>query len=338
MRTTVAIAQITPPVLDTHTGVRAAADAVAEAARAGARVVAFAETWLGGYPAWAFGHAGWSDPIGRKLYGDLLRESVVLRAGADGHSVNDDLSPLRTAARAHDVVVVIGANERPSPQSGTVFNSLITIGTDGRTVNVHRKTTPTLTEKLVHAPGDAAGLGAVDTPHGRLGGLICWEHWNPLARAAAHATEEQIHVAAWPDFPEAHLLASRSYAYEGRTFVLAAAQYLPREAVPAALQEAFQLGAGAGETGPFFDGGSCIIAPDGSWILEPQYGSEGIFVRELDLAVIPDEHYALDVNGHYGRPDIFDLRVRVERRSPVTRIPRELVTAPSVERGDDRGE
>ena len=336
MHTTVAIAQIAPVILDTHRGVRAAADAVGEAARSGARIVAFAESWLGGYPAWAFGHAGWGDPVGRKLYGELLRESVVLGSDADGHGVDDVLSPIRAAARAHEVAVVIGANERTSAHSGTVYNSLITIGTDGRTLNVHRKTTPTLTEKLVHAPGDAAGLGAVDTPHGRLGGLICWEHWNPLARAAAHATDEEIHVAAWPDFPEEHLLASRSYAFEGRTFVLAAAQLLPREAVPAELRDAFRLGAGVADTtGAFFDGGSCIIAPDGSWVLEPQYGSEGIFVRDLDLAAIPGAHYDLDVSGHYGRSDLFDLRVRGDRRSTVTR---ETAAGSRTRIGGDRGE
>lgn len=320
-RTSVAIAQITPAVLDKRTGAARAADAIAEAARGGAQLVAFAESWMGGYPAWAFGHASWNDPAARSLYGDLLRESVVIDREA-GPGDADDLAPIRQAARDHGVVVVLGANERPTPRSGTIFNSLVTVGTTGEILNVHRKTTPTLTERLVHAPGDAAGIRAVDTPHGRIGGLICWEHWNPLIRATAHATEEEIHVAAWPDFPDSHDLATRAFAFEGRTFVVAAAQYLPREAVPAALREAFHEGAGTPADGPFFTGGSAIAAPDGTWVLPPQHGAEGIFTRELDLATIPPAQYELDVNGHYGRPDIFDLRVHAERRGPVTRVER----------------
>lgn len=320
MKTTVAIAQIAPSILNKAQGVAVAADAVAEAARKGAQVVAFAESWIGGYPAWAFGHAAWGDPVGHRLYGELLANSVVLHPEASALGLEDDLTPLRRAAHQHAVVVVIGANERPTHHSGTVFNSLITIGTDGRTLSVHRKTTPTVTEKLVHAPGDAAGLGAVATPYGRIGGLICWEHWNPLARAAAHATEEEIHIAAWPDFPAAHSLASQTYAFEGRTFVVAAAQFLPREAVPEELRAAYELGAATGSSGPFFTGGSSMIAPDGSWVLEPQHGSEGIFVRELDLSVIPAAHYDLDIAGHYGRPDVFELNVHADRKSVVTRV------------------
>ena len=320
MHTRVAIAQITPSILDVQTGAERAAAAIREAAAEGAGLVAFAESWLGGYPAWAFAHAEWDDPTGRGLYGELLDSSVVIdRAPAGLEVPADALGPIRRAARDTGTVVVMGMNERPGPHSGTVYNSLVTIGDRGEVRNVHRKTTPTLTEKLVHAPGDAAGIRAIDTAAGRVGGLICWEHWSPLARAAAHATDAQIHVAAWPDFPESHALATRSYAFEGRTFVLAAAQYLPIDAVPERLRASFAAGAGAEPGAPFFAGGSAIAAPDGTWLLEPQFDTEGIFVHDLDLDTIAPAHYDLDVTGHYARPDLFELRVHDRRAASVTR-------------------
>jgi len=120
----------------------------------------------------------------------------------------------------------MGLNERARAHAGTLYNSLVTIGADGTVRGVHRKLTPTHTERVVWAPGDAAGLIAHDTPVGRVGGLVCWEHWHPLARQALHVQDEQIHIAAWPDLPDMHRVASRAYAFEGRCFVLCAGQYL----------------------------------------------------------------------------------------------------------------
>jgi predicted amidohydrolase len=305
----VAIAQRPPVLLDLAASLERAVGCVAEAAAAGAGLVVFPETWLTGYPAWAFGLAGWQDPVARAWHARLLAASPVVGA-AD--ALDDGLEPVRRAAREHAVTVVIGLNER---SGGTLYNSLATIGPDGTLLNLHRKLVPTHTERIVWGPGDGAGLRAVETPAGRVGGLVCWEHWMPLARQTLHAADEQIHVAAWPDTPEMHQIAARSYAFEGRCFVLCAGLFLTVEDVPAELLDAYRagLGPGAAEDRVLFDGGSAVIGPDGDWVVEPVRGRPELVVATIDLTAIDRAHHDLDVVGHYARDDIFELRVDQRR-------------------------
>lgn len=177
MTTTVAIVQQPPALLDLDESLRRAVAHITEAARSGADLVVFPETWLTCYPAWVFGLAGWRDAEARRWHARLLEQSPVLDPGGD-----DALAPVRAAAREHGVTVVLGLNERAAPASGSLYNSLLTIGPDGGTLNVHRKLTPTHTERIVWAAGDGAGLRVVETPAGRVGSLVCWEHFHPLAR------------------------------------------------------------------------------------------------------------------------------------------------------------
>lgn len=310
---TVAIVQRPPVLLDMAATLDRAVEAVDEAS--GADLVVFPETWVTGYPAWVFGMAGWGDPAGRRWYGRLLRESPVV---GDPDDRDDDLAPVRSAARRSGTTVVLGINER---SGGTLYNSLVTIGPDGRVLNLHRKLVPTHTERIVWGQGDGAGLRAVDTPAGRVGGLVCWEHWMPLARQALHAEHEQLHVAAWPDTPEMHELAARTYAREGGCFVVSAAAYLTTADVPAELREAYRAGVGldAPVEGVLFDGGSSIAAPDGSWLVEPVRGVAGLITAEVDLDAADEAHADLDVTGHSSRPDVLTLRVDTRRRSVVER-------------------
>ena len=304
-----------PPVLlDMAATLDRAVDAIDEAADAD--LVVFPETWVTGYPAWVFGLAGWGDPEGRRWYGRLLRESPVIGGPDDP---DDDLAPVRAAARRNRTTVVIGVNER---SGGTLYNSLATVGPDGRLLNLHRKLVPTHTERIVWAQGDGAGLRAVDTPAGRVGGLVCWEHWMPLARQALHSEHEQIHVAAWPDTPELHELAARTYAREGGCFVVSAAAYLTTDDVPAELLDAYRLGVGpeAPAVGVLFDGGSSIASPDGTWLIEPVRGAASLVMADIDLDATDDAHADLDVAGHSSRPDVLTLRIDSRRRSVVERV------------------
>lgn len=310
---TVAAVQHPPAVLDLVESLRRAGEHIAEAAARGAELVVFPETWLSCYPAWVFGLAGWDDAVARRWYARLLAESAVV----DQHDgTDDDLAPIREAARDAGVTVVMGLNERAGRASGTLYNSLVTIGPDGRTLNLHRKLTPTHTERIVWGSGDAAGLRVVDTPVGRVGGLVCWEHWSPLSRYALHAQDEQIHVSAWPDAPEMHQLAARSYAFEGRCFVVSAAQILGTNDVPPELLDAYRSGVGpdAPESGFLFVGGSGVIGPDGFWLSPPLVGQVGIVIETLDLSLRDGFQHDLDVAGHYARPDVFDLSVDRRRR------------------------
>lgn len=312
---TVAIIQYPPAVLDLATSLSRAVDHVTEAADAGAKLIVFPETWLTCYPAWAFGMAGWDDATARHWHARLLAESPVLGAPTDAE---DALGALRAVAANRQVTVVMGLNER-APRGGTLYNSLVTIGPDGSTLNVHRKLVPTHSERIIWGAGDAAGLRAVDTPVGRLGGLVCWEHWMPLARQTLHASGEQIHVAAWPETSEIHLIAARSYAFEGRCFVLSAGLFLAVEDIPEALREAFRIGVGpnAPATGLLFDGGSSVIGPDGNWVVEPVRGTPGIVLARIDLSAVDRAHHDLDVVGHSARNDVFELRVDARRREGV---------------------
>src|SRR5277367_3943696 len=297
---TVAIAQSAPVYLDKRASLAKALDLVEQAAKQGARLVAFGETWLPGYPAWLDvcpGAALWQNPSAKDVFARLRNNSITV----PGEEVN----LLNEAARDLKIAIVIGVSERvdSGPGSGTLYNSLLTISDHGQLKNHHRKLVPTYTERLVWGNGDGRGLEATPTSVGRVGGLICWEHWMPLARMAMHNSGEHIHVAVWPTVHELHQLASRHYAFEGRCFVLAVGLMMPTSDLPSELPHNI--------TDKWVErGGSAIIAPDASYIVEPICDREELILADLDLTMIDRESMALDVTGHYSRPDIFTFSHR----------------------------
>ncbi len=303
-----AIVQARPAYYDLAASLELALEWSQRAAREGAQLIVLGETWLPGYPAWldyCDRAAHWDHAPTKDVYARLAENSVAIpSAEAD-----------RLGAHARDlgVVLVIGVNERVErgPGNGSLYNSSLTYDATGQLVNHHRKLMPTYTERLIWGQGDGAGLRAVDTAAGRLSSLVCWEHWMPLARQALHDSGEQIHVALWPTVKEMHQVASRQYAFEGRCFVLAAGSILLAEDTPPELTLPDELAA-APQT-PILRGGSAIIAPDGAYLAGPLWDEEGILHAELDLRAITREQMALDVSGHYARPDVFRFRVRRKR-------------------------
>jgi predicted amidohydrolase len=304
MKLSVAVAQATPVVLDRTASVQKACEWIREAGRRGARLLAFPETWIPCYPLWCdagtFGK--WQHEPSKKLHARLARNSIEIPS--------PETEKLCRAARQAQVAVVIGANER-DPHSGSLYNTLLFISLDGTLRGRHRKLVPTFGERLVWGYGDAAGLRSYDFDGVGVGGLVCWEHWMPLARHVLHASGEQVHVAAWPHCHETYQLASRHYAFEGRAFVLVAAAFLQKSDLPPdfELAEDFRQAPAV-----LLNGGSAVIAPDATYVVEPIFGREELLVTEIELDRIAEEKLTLDVGGHYGRPDLFDLRVR---RSPL---------------------
>jgi len=287
----------------------------ADAARAGAALVVFPETWLPGYPAWldVCRDAGlWDHPPVKAVFRRMAEQSVIV----DG----DSGQALAAIARRHQIAMTIGVVERVErgPGRGTLYNALLTYGPDGSLLNHHRKLVPTYTERLVWGPGDADGIRAVDVPvhsgHARVGGLVCWEHWMPLARQALHNAGEDIHVAAWPTVKDMLQIASRHYAFEGRCFVLAAGSLMRASALPRELEAHPELV--KDEHQFVLRGGSAIIGPDGHYVSEPVFDRPALLVADLDLGLTREESMALDVAGHYSRPDAFVFDVhRGQRRT-----------------------
>ena len=285
--------------------------AVQEAGRAGAELVVFPETWLPGYPAWldlCRDAALWDHPPTKAVFARMATDSVVVPGPT--------FSVLAAAARDAQVTLVIGVTERVEQGvgRGTLYNTLLTIGPDGRLLNHHRKLVPTYTERLVWGAGDVDGLRAVETPVGRLGGLVCWEHWMPLARQALHESGEDIHIAAWPTAHEMHQVASRHYAFEGRCFVLAAGSLMRASALPTELE--VHPGRVSSPDQLVLRGGSAIVGPDGRYVVEPVYDEPRHIMAELDLGRIREEQMTLDVAGHYHRPELFEFGVLGTARRP----------------------
>lgn len=275
-----------------------------EAAAGGAQLVVFPETWLPGYPAWldVCRDVGlWDHPPTKTVFARYRAESVDV-AGASGQAV-------AAIARDSNVTLVVGVSERVAsgPGYGTLYNALLTYGPQGTLLNHHRKLMPTYTERLVWGQGDTSGLRAVDTPHGRVGGLVCWEHWMPLSRQALHDSGEDVHIAVWPTVQERHQIASRHYAFEGRCFVLAAGSLMRASALPVELKRDPER---AGDDGMFvLRGGSAIINPRGEYLAGPVFDESTILRASLDFARLDEERMTLDVSGHYARPDAFTFSV-----------------------------
>jgi len=306
MKLTIAIAQATPVVLDLGACVAKACSWIAEAGKRGAQLVAFPETWLPVYPFWCdagtFGK--WGHEPSKRLHARLAGNSLAMPSKETGQ--------LCRAARNARCAVVMGANELD--RSGSLYNTLLFISPEGEILGRHRKLVPTFGERLVWGYGDAAGLRAYNMAGARIGGLVCWEHWMPLARHVLHADGEQVHVAAWPHCSEMYQLCSRHYAFEGRAFVLVAAAYMTKGALPADFELAEDFSA-APEV--LLAGGSAVIGPDGSYLREPVRGGEELVTAELDLQRIAEEKLTLDVAGHYSRPDLFEVRVNREALTQV---------------------
>lgn len=305
----VAVVQHPPVLLRRDETVARGAELLAEAARAGARLVSFPETWVPGYPEWLWRLRPGDDyGLTGEIHARLLDNAVDLDAG--------HLDPLRRAAREHGLTALVGVHERDSRFSrGTLYNTAVLIGPDGEILNRHRKLMPTNPERMVWGQGDASGLRVVETPAGRVGALICWENYMPLARFALYAQGPDFHVAPTWDAGSGWISTMRHIALEGRCWVLGNGTAMRGRDVPADFPGRDQLFPDQDDW--FNPGDSVIVGPDGRIAAGPLRNEHGILYADCDPAAAAAARRTLDVAGHYGRPDVFRLEVRTGARPPV---------------------
>jgi len=305
----VAVIQRPPVFLNKAETIGTAVSSVREAAGAGAQLVVFPEAFIPGYPAWIWRLRPGADmDLSERLHSCLLAESVRIGAG--------DLGPLCDAAREHAVTVVCGLDERDTELSRTtLYNSVVVIGPEGTILNVHKKLMPTNPERMVWGFGDATGLRVVDTPCGRVGTLICWENYMPLARCALYAQGIDIYVAPTYDAGPRWLATLQHIAKEGGCWVIGSGCAFQGRHLPDAVRGKPDLYPDAAAW--VNSGDSVIVAPGGSIVAGPLHDELGILYAELDLERVGMARRSLDVVGHYSRPDIFRLHVN---NDPLTSV------------------
>ena len=306
----VAVAQVASVFADKAACIAKAVDVIREAGREGADLVVLPEAMIPGYPrGFTYGaYVGNRSLAGRQDYARYWKASMHLGAG--------EALPLQEAAQDAGAFVVVGISERSEAgKGGTLYNSLLYLGPDGAILGLHRKLIPTGSERLIWGRGDGSTLTVVDAPFGRIGGLICWENYMPLARATIYAKGAGIYVAPTADARDSWSATLRHIACEGRCFVLGCNQYFTKSMYPRDLALYAEL---ADLPEELCRGGSAIVDPFGEFICEPLYGSEGLLYAELDLNMIHQGHLDFDAVGHYSRPDVFKLTVNERPNPPLT--------------------
>jgi nitrilase len=305
----VAVVQHPPVTLHRAKTLERGVELLEEAAAKGARLVSFPETWLPGYPEWLWRlRPGTDFELTSEIHGRLIENAVDLSGG--------DLKPMQAAARRLKVTVSIGVHERDGKFSrGTLYNTVVLIGPDGEVLNRHRKLMPTNPERMVWGTGDASGLRVSDTPMGRVGGLICWENYMPLARFAIYAQGCEIYVAPTWDEGSTWISTMRHIAAEGRCWVLGNGTAMRGKDIPKDFPQRAQLFPDLEEW--YNPGDSVIVNPGGRIVAGPLHEEHGILYAECDPVVASTAKRTLDVAGHYGRPDIFKLEVNREVLAPI---------------------
>ena len=288
---------------------KAAAASIREAAQAGAQLIVFPEAFIPGYLAWIWRLRPGSDMgLSERLHSLLLANSVRI--------AGDDLAPLSEAARQSKVTVVCGVDERDTEFSrSTIYNSLVVIGPDGTLLNRHRKVMPTNPERMVWGFGDASGLKAIDTPRGRIGTLICWENYMPLARCALYAQGVEIYIAPTYDAGQRWVATMQHIAREGGCWALGSGCAFQVRHISDAIPGKAELYPDADEwVNP---GDSVVIAPGGKIVAGPLHNELGILYADIDLESIGTAKRSLDTVGHCSRPDLFLLHVNAGPLWPV---------------------
>jgi nitrilase len=295
----VACVQATPVIFDLEKSVEKVITLTAEAASPGCKLVVFPETIIPGYPAGlGFGTVvGSRTQAGRDQFKEYWQNSVEVPG------VYTD--KLAQCAKKNQVFLTVGVTERDKVNK-TLYCTLLYFGPDGNLLGKHRKIKPTAAERLVWGEGDGSTLCTFDTEIGKIGGLICWENYMPLARMAMYNKGVEIYLAPTADSRDSWNATMQHIAFEGRCYVIGCNQYFTKSDFPQHLQT--ELAQDRPEV--LSRGGSVIVSPLGEVLAGPLYGEEGILTAEVDLDELVRSRMDFDVTGHYSRNDIFKFKVK----------------------------
>lgn len=303
MSVKVAIAQIAAVAFDASACLEKMALWASKAADSGAQLVVFPEAILPGYPAsldWGGDSTAFRSTVGEEEF--ALYYNGAIELDKQGYK------PLQAIAQTHKIFVVAGVIEK---DGGTLYCTSVMLGPDGTILGKHRKLMPTVAERLVWGRGDGSTLPVVDTSIGKLGTVLCWENYMPLLRTTMYAKGVQLYCAPTADDTDRWFNTMQHIAFEGGCFVLSACQYSVRSDFPANYGSIPEPESGT----PLFRGGSCIVGPDGNFIVQPNTEGETLLTATLDFEEIVKAKYRFDAVGHYSRPDVFSLGINESEQS-----------------------
>ncbi len=305
----VAVVQAAPVLFNREATVEKACRLTCEAAEQGAELILFPEAFVPAYPrGLTFGTVvGSRSPQGRLTWQTYWANAVDIPSPAT--------EALGEAARQSKAYLAIGVIERDSQfGQGTLYCTLLYFSPEGKLIGKHRKLKPTAAERLIWGEGDGSTLTVIDTKFGKIGGLICWENYMPLARMAMYGKGVELYLAPTADSRDSWQSTLQHIACEGRCFVLGCNQFVTKSMYPAELDGVEDL---ARQPETMCRGGSAIISPLGKVLAGPLYDQEGTLFADLNLAEIAKSKFDLDVTGHYARPDVFQLIVNEKPMPPV---------------------
>ena len=304
-----ALPQLAPIWLSRSEGLAKVIDTI-KAAKGKADLIVFSEGFVPGYPFWLDGTGGarFNDDKQKEIFAHYSDQAVTIEAG--------HLDAICAALKQANMACYLGIIERAGDRSGhSLYCSFVYIDKTGTIQSVHRKLQPTYEERLVWSPGDGAGLVTHKLGEFTVGGLNCWENWMPLSRAALYAQGEDLHIACWPGSERNTEDLTPVLAKEGRSYCVSVSAIMRPSDVRDDTPFAQDIRQSLGDMPA--NGGSCVAAPDGSWVLPPVIGEENLRYCELDPAFVRRERQNFDPSGHYSRPDVTRLIVNRTRQTLV---------------------
>lgn len=307
---TIALAQIAPIWLNREKTLEKVIDYTTRAAKKEAKLVVFGEALAPGYPFWIDRTNGavFNSNVQKEIHAHYMDQAVCIEEGY--------LEGLCKTAKTNEIAIYLGTIERPHDRGGhSLYCSMVYISEKGEIKSVHRKLMPTYEERLSWSPGDGHGLVTHALPPFRVGGLNCWENWMPMARAAMYAQGEDLHVSIWPGNKRNTERLIPMIAMESRSYVVGVSGLFRLEDIPDDFPHADLMRENTPEI--LADGGTCLAAPDGSWVIEPFVDREDLVIATIDHKKVREERQNFDPSGHYSRPDVLKLQVNKDRQSVI---------------------